>query len=155
MARSLASRFELPQFVFHHVHWQKMVKKGHNPKICKKVIIGINFYFDFFKHDFLSSRVLFKQTTGHYGGVEVAGVISAFLSTPLDVLRTRLNLREDHLCASLRPKKASQLLKEVGCRQLKHWSFDDGGKTRLEDVTNIISLYKKCCCCMSFFCISF
>eukprot|EP00434_Breviolum_minutum_P036133 symbB.v1.2.032005.t1/scaffold3782.1/size50425/2 len=46
----------------------------------------------------------------------VAGVVSAFLSTPLDVLRTRLNLREDHLCATemrkRAPKKASQLLKE-------------------------------------------
>ncbi|CAK9009339.1 unnamed protein product [Durusdinium trenchii] len=42
----------------------------------------------------------------------VAGVISAFLSTPLDVLRTRLNLREDHLCPTHSRKKASQLLKE-------------------------------------------
>lgn len=47
----------------------------------------------------------------------VAGVISAFLSTPLDVLRTRLNLREDNLCPKSQhprppPKKASQLLKE-------------------------------------------
>ncbi|CAJ1367255.1 unnamed protein product [Effrenium voratum] len=41
----------------------------------------------------------------------VAGVISALLSTPLDVLRTRLNLREDHLCPVGR-KKASELLKE-------------------------------------------
>ncbi|CAE7217550.1 slc25a26, partial [Symbiodinium microadriaticum] len=41
----------------------------------------------------------------------VAGVVSAFLSTPLDVLRTRLNLREDQ-CTGAAKKKATHLVQE-------------------------------------------